>query len=139
VSLAGIAANLLLASLAVIGLVVLIIAVPGGKAAVGEAINFQFTGELAHWSQSSIVPLSLLMYDLMTINVLLACFNIIPVPPLDGSHVLRHMLPDSMVAVYDNVGRFGLILLMFWGGRVLAPLMNPVLGFFNAILLKFFP
>jgi Zn-dependent protease len=138
VSLAGIAANLLLAALAVIGLVVLIVAVPGGKAAVGEAINFQFSGELANWSQSAIVPLSLLMYDLMTINVLLACFNIIPVPPLDGSHVLRHMLPDSMVAVYDNVGRFGLILLMFWGGRVLGPLISPVQGFFDSILLKFF-
>jgi Zn-dependent protease len=138
VSLAGIAVNLIVAGLAVVGLVILIVAIPGGKAGVAEAINFRFTGELAHFSQSSIVPLGLLLYEMMTINVLLACFNIIPVPPLDGSHVLRHMLPNSIREVYDNVGRFGLLILMFWGGRILGPLINPVLSFFDSILFKFY-
>jgi Zn-dependent protease len=138
VSLAGIFINLIIAVLAVIGLVILIVAVPGGRAAVAEAINFRFTGELAHFSQSAIVPLGLLLYEMMTINVLLACFNIIPVPPLDGSHVLRHMLPSGVRQIYDNVGTFGLLILMFWGGRILGPLINPVQGFFDSILLKFY-
>jgi len=79
-----------------------------------------------------------LLYDMMFINVLLACFNIIPVPPLDGSHVLRHVLPQGMRAAYDNFGRFGLIIVMLLGGRLLAPLFNPVRGLFNSILIKFY-
>lgn len=138
VSLAGIAMNMVLATLAVVALIVMIVAVPGGDAAVREAITFKFTGQLANWSQSWTVPISLLLYDTMTINVLLACFNIIPVPPLDGSHVLRHMLPDRMRDVYDNVGRFGLLIVLFVGGRILTTLMAPVVGFFDSILSKFF-
>lgn len=138
VSLAGIFANLIVATLSVIALVVVIVAVPGGRAAVGTALNFQFTGELAQWSTSALVPFALLLYDMMFINVLLACFNIIPVPPLDGSHVLRHMLPPGVREIYDNVGRFGLLILMFWGGRILGPLMFPVRDLFDSVLLKFY-
>jgi Zn-dependent protease len=138
VSLAGIFANLIVATLSVMALVVVIVVVPGGRAAVGTALNFQFTGELAQWSTSALVPFALLLYDMMFINVLLACFNIIPVPPLDGSHVLRHMLPAGVRDIYDNVGRFGLLILMFWGGRVLGPLMYPVRDLFDSVLLKFY-
>jgi Zn-dependent protease len=137
VSLAGIVVNLIIAVLATVGLVVVMVALPGGRPAVVEALQFHFTGQLEQISQSIAVPLSLLLYDMMMINVLLACFNIIPVPPLDGSHVLRHMLPQGMRDVYDNVGRFGLLLLMFWGGRILWPIMQPILGFFHFIILKF--
>ena len=138
VSLAGIIVNMIIATVAVVALIVLLLTGPAGKAAVAEAINFKFSGQLANWSQSSVVPIALLLYDMMMINVLLACFNIIPVPPLDGSHVLRHMLPNGVREVYDNVGRFGLLLLMFWGGKILTPIINPVLGLFDSILLKFF-
>ncbi len=85
---------------------------------------------------SILMPLSLLLYEAMQINVLLCIFNLIPVPPLDGSHVLRHFLPETMRRVYDNVGMFGLVLIMFFGGRILGIFMFPVLNFFNSLLLK---
>jgi Zn-dependent protease len=46
------------------------------------------------------------------INLLLAFFNLIPIPPLDGSHVLAHLLPTQMAQSYRELGRYGLILVM---------------------------
>lgn len=83
---------------------------------------------------SSLVPLALLLYDLMFINVLLGVFNLIPVPPLDGSHVFRHLLSDNLRDIYDRVGVFGLLALVFFGGSLLGRLLFPVVGVFNLIL-----
>jgi len=87
-------------------------------------------------SDSVLVPLCLLLYQAMMINVVLGVFNLIPVPPLDGSHVLRHFLSDSVRRVYDTIGVFGLIALVFLGGGLLARLIFPVVGIFDSILTR---
>ncbi len=46
------------------------------------------------------------------INLILAFFNLIPIPPLDGSHVLYHFLPPELGARYREMGRYGLLILM---------------------------
>jgi len=92
---------------------------------------------LAAQTTSLLLPLSLLFYELMVINVVLGVFNLIPVPPLDGSHVLRHFMPESVRRVYDTVGWFGLLALVYFGGNLLGRLIYPVLGIFDGILLKF--
>lgn len=85
---------------------------------------------------SVMVPLCGLFYTLLEINVLLAVFNLIPVPPLDGSHVLRHFLPESVLPVYDIVGMIGLLALVYFGGRFLDALLAPFMFFFNWMLWK---
>lgn len=46
------------------------------------------------------------------INLILAFFNLVPIPPLDGSHVLAHALPRSMQLRYRQFGQYGIFALM---------------------------
>src|SRR5208282_1369915 len=88
-------------------------------------------------SDSVLAPVAKLLFELMRINIVLAVFNLIPVPPLDGSHVLRHFLPDSARMVYDRIGIFGLLALVYLGGGLLWSLILPVWYFYLSILVKF--
>lgn len=87
-------------------------------------------------ADSVMAPLCSLLYALLEINVLLAVFNLIPVPPLDGSHVLRHFLPDSVLRVYDIVGMVALLGLVYFGGRYLDALLAPFMNFFDWALYR---
>jgi Zn-dependent protease len=111
VSLAGIATNLLLAALfvpAIIGLGLLAQVLP----AAGNTL--------------ALVQLMFLLG--IWINLLLAVFNLMPLPPLDGSHVVKHLLPARWAWHYQRVARFGfliLIALLMFGGPVLSTWMAP--------------
>jgi len=62
------------------------------------------------------------------LNLLLCFFNLIPIPPLDGSHLLYHALPPKAGAWYRNLGRFGylpLFALMFLFQPALSLLLTP--------------
>jgi Zn-dependent protease len=93
-------------------------------------------GSVSLESSSFLVPFCLLIYELMVINVVLGVFNLIPVPPLDGSHVLRHFLPEAARRTYDTIGWLGLLALVYFGGGLLGKLIFPVLDVFNSILLR---
>jgi Zn-dependent protease len=70
------------------------------------------------------------------INLLLAFFNLIPVPPLDGGNVMLGLLPPNLAAVYAGLRQYGFIVLyalMFTG--VASALIMPPTRFFMRILL----
>ncbi len=81
-------------------------------------------------------PLTLLLYYAVLLNLVLMAFNLIPLPPLDGSHVVRHLLPYNWLRVYDSIGMIGLVLVFFFGGRFIAMIVSPLLSVFNHLLLS---
>ncbi|MYA11620.1 MAG: site-2 protease family protein [Gemmatimonadetes bacterium] len=120
VSLAGIVANL--------GLVVL--------CALGLALLVSLEGALPLGGQPGAIVFSVLTYGVF-INLILAYFNLIPIPPLDGSHVLYHLLPSSLGDRYRAMGRYGigilfLTLLVFPGAFATA--LSPVFIAYDWIL-----
>ena len=129
-TLAGPASNFIVATSAAIVLAAIALIAPGGRPAVGSVLNGLI------FSDSLLVPVSLFLYELMAINIVLGVFNLIPVPPLDGSHVLRHFLSEKLRRAYDTMGIFGLIALVYLGGGLLRALILPVLDLYRSILLK---
>ena len=95
VSLAGIVTNLVLAAV-LTGLVVVL-------GLVGRALPA---------AAASIALVQLMFLFGITINLLLAAFNLIPIPPLDGSHVMKHLLPPRWAWNYQRIGPYGLLVLM---------------------------
>jgi Zn-dependent protease len=62
------------------------------------------------------------------LNLVLCFFNLIPIPPLDGSHLFYHLLPARAGSWYRDIGRFGylpLFALMFFFQPVLSFLLTP--------------
>lgn len=57
------------------------------------------------------VPAATILSQLVRLNVLLAVFNMIPIPPLDGGNVLAGVLPASMSAVFNRLRPYGFLLL----------------------------
>ncbi len=71
-------------------------------------------------------PIAALLVQAMIVNVLLAVFNMIPIPPLDGGNVLAGLLPYNLARAFDQLRPYGFILLyalMFTGAfnRVVIP------------------
>lgn len=61
------------------------------------------------------------------VNLALFFFNLLPIPPLDGSHVVRNVLPYNWLAHYDKLGWFGVILMLLIGGPIVRFFMAPTL------------
>ena len=49
---------------------------------------------------------------LVTLNLVLMCFNLLPIPPLDGGAVLAWVLPRSMHGIVDFLQRYGFLILL---------------------------
>jgi Zn-dependent protease len=56
-------------------------------------------------------PFAQLLTALLQLNILLAVFNMLPVPPLDGGNVLSGLLPDTAAHVFDNLRPYGFMVL----------------------------
>jgi len=69
------------------------------------------------------------------INLILAVFNMIPVPPLDGSRILSMVLPPQYAAKFAYIERFGMIILIF---LLFTGMLNGIMSFFVEPMLRIF-
>ena len=136
VALAGPASNLISATVALILLVILKHAIAGGDVAIvtAMALAHRFQG-VSTENLPQLFPIALFLYYVILLNLLLFVFNLIPVPPLDGSHILRHFLPYKALQVYDRIGMFGMIFIMLIGGGLIFRIfLNPLQATFDTLL-----
>ena len=116
VSLAGPASNLITAFLALIILVLL------------AKIDFPLTGGV------------LVVFKLIIIyNINFAIFNMLPIPPLDGSHILRNLLPYELAQRFDELERYSFIFLIIILATpilsyIFVPLQRFILSIFQSIV-----
>ena len=85
---------------------------------------------------SIITPLAGILYEGIFINVLLGIFNLIPLPPLDGSHVLRHFLPGGVRRMFDMAGIAILWMLVLLKVPFLSPVLAPAMDIFRNNLMR---
>jgi Zn-dependent protease len=136
VALAGPASNLLSAILALVLLIIQKHFVNGGLQSVvtAMALASRFPG-VSTENLPSLFPVALFLYYVIFINLILFVFNLIPVPPLDGSRILRHFLPYKALQFYDRIGMIGMFLIMIVGGSLIFRIfLNPLKVIFDTIL-----
>lgn len=95
VSLAGITANLVLAAASVL------VWALAARAAGAGVLPGELAGGVKQMARFGVL-----------FNLILGLFNLLPVPPLDGSHVLYHLLPRRLGDRYRELGRYSVVLLI---------------------------
>ena len=124
VALAGPGMNLLLALIGALALAGLIAAAPP------PGLVWVFIG--------------LNLFNFVAINVFLAVFNLLPIPPFDGGHIVEGLLPRPLAVHYAKLGRYGFVMLvgllfvlpkLFPGADIVGRLVGPPVALIAGALL----
>jgi Zn-dependent protease len=70
--------------------------------------------------------IDLICENLIYINILLAVFNLLPIPPLDGSRILMGLLPRELAYRYSMIGPFGTIIIVLLLATIFKSVILPV-------------
>ncbi|HEV2135894.1 MAG TPA: site-2 protease family protein [Terracidiphilus sp.] len=123
-TLAGPVSNLILVIVAFLVLIVMALVLPQGR----QVVIMSFRVALGAPSLVLPQPVALMCSLAILVNLSLLFFNLLPIPPLDGSHVLRNILPYNAMQAYDRIPLWiSYVLMFFVGGYVLMALLRPAL------------
>ena len=125
VSLAGPASNLLLVvAFAIILRLTVVLTDADPRAVIAAFVN-------PSHAVAAVNPLLLIASMMVIINLILMLFNLIPVPPLDGSHLLYEIVGERGQRVMDQIGPFGIIIVLLVGGNLIK---GPLYALLNLII-----
>ena len=83
------------------------------------------------------LPLSARLAASVWINLVLAIFNILPIPPLDGGRILAGLLPESLALGYRKLEPYGFIIVLILAfSGLLSKIILPVIKSVNRLLLS---
>lgn len=102
-------------------------------------ILFMIFGPELIFSSSILKPLAIMVMLGILVNIYLGVFNLLPIHPLDGSHVLEGLLSPEQAQAYSRLSQYGfifLIVLLFTG--VLFAVISPVAGLIIKIISNIF-
>jgi Zn-dependent protease len=132
-TLAGPISNLILVAVAFVILAVMAIALPDGRQVIQASLFAAFNPAAVQFAH----PVALLCTLAILVNMSLFYFNLLPIPPLDGSHVLRNLLPYGAVQQYDRINIWVSYLLMITiGSFLLKLLLWPTLNIVYSALVR---
>ncbi|MGQ0647631.1 MAG: site-2 protease family protein [Gemmatimonadaceae bacterium] len=102
-------------------------------------IFFGMIGKALPALNDTFAILQLMMVMGVLFNLILAIFNLLPIPPLDGSHVVKYLLPPSWALRYQQLGMYGILILVFFmttgvGRGMINTWLSPAFWLTNATL-----
>ncbi len=78
-------------------------------------------------------PLHTMLYFAARVNIMLAAFNLIPIPPLDGSKILMGFLPGELRYQLERLEPFGMFIIL---GLLYLGVLNPVISLIQGIIIS---
>jgi Zn-dependent protease len=132
ISFAGPAANMTAAAISLVLILVVKAVQPG---TIGFLARFLGGDQQVHAGIYPLEGLVLVLFFFILINTYLAVFNLIPVPPLDGSGVLSGLLSYKAAAAYDNLRPYGIFIVIgLISLGLLRVIIRPILGIIGRII-----